>query len=253
MSVDDDLAPLALIDRKFIGSSTVLPPGCQQLDLHVADHHLGAVDPGIHHRAGLHPVRRRRRPCRAGPGPPRRGRTPAPSAAARSWAGCRRTCSPGCRRGAARRRRAHAGEHRVAHGGPRRAEPRRQGGVAPRRAAPAAGPDRAVLREERLGRGDRGKALHVSSPGAVGHQRVALALVLAVQVVDQPGEEQPERVERELGDVDVAGDGADLCMVALSVLVRMGKAARPRRGGPAGRSRPGWRTAARSRWRRRST
>ena len=39
-------------------------------------------------------------------------------------------------------------------------------------------------------------------------ERIAFALVLATQVEDQAGEEDPEGVEDDLGHVDVAGDCA---------------------------------------------
>jgi hypothetical protein len=38
------------------------------------------------------------------------------------------------------------------------------------------------------------------------HHRVTLAVVLAHEVVDQTGEEDPEEVQHELRDVDVLGD-----------------------------------------------
>ena len=40
-----------------------------------------------------------------------------------------------------------------------------------------------------------------------GH-RVALTVILAAQIKDQPGKEQPEGVKHELRDVDIVGDGA---------------------------------------------
>ena len=92
-------------------------------------------------------------------------------------------------------------------------------------------------------------------------ERVAFALVLAAQIVDQAGEEDPEDIQHDLGDVDVAGDCAGLhaYLPQVGLAGKFGQA-EPRRwrlagslatGARAGRWRPGWRTAARSRCGRR--
>ena len=66
----------------------------------------------------------------------------------------------------------------------------------------------AVGEDERLGRRNAWESLHGHPAGAVGLERVALALVLAPQVHDETREEDPEDIEHDLSHVDVIGDCA---------------------------------------------
>jgi hypothetical protein len=70
--------------------------------------------------------------------------------------------------------------------------------------------DLAMRKFEEFRRRQWREALHLETGEAVGDQRVSFPLVLAPQIQDEAGEEDPERVERKLGDVDIACDGAGM-------------------------------------------
>jgi len=74
---------------------------------------------------------------------------------------------------------------------------------------PRGNPGVSVGQDIGLGGRHAGPALGTAARAVADH-RVALALVLAQQVVDQPGEEEPEHVKCHLGDVEIAGECAGL-------------------------------------------
>ena len=67
----------------------------------------------------------------------------------------------------------------------------------------------AIGQLENLGFRNRKSIDHRASE-TVGLHRIALAMILAGEVVDQPGKENPERIKQDLREIDVAGDGSNL-------------------------------------------
>jgi hypothetical protein len=226
-------------DAREVHRHQHMPAAAGQFNLQVAKEHVGGVDPQVLHRAGL-------AAASAQHGHAARVRVLAFDAEGRQGAqrqdarlaveievGFVKTIRPGAR--------AHAGQQRVAHGLQRRARQAVDGPCIQRLLAQCIGhfDVAAVGQLEDLGLAGHRPA---GDGAAVGVHRVTLAVVFAHEVVDQTGEEDPERVQHQLGHVDVGGDGSDtherlLCRKRCRLGIQPGNCARPKRPSDAG---PRW-------------